>query len=185
LSPLDYKYDDAITPLPEMITDLYTDSIMPTRTDISEILSTAEPSINTVKAHTKYPILDVLKRGGPGVYYHVICRAPANGPGDQGIHAYFELLDSWLLKHPENDRLVGANRFNIVKRINASMRRMRALKANALARPTKYGWSAKQIIEAPNQFARIRNEVTRTRSHSITQQNTRKRKTRKLRKRRN
>ena len=184
LSPIQYGYWNDVTPLKDMVQELYTDSIIPTQDEISGILDANKSSIRKLRETTVFPIIDILRRGGPGVYYHVICRAPVYLPSEQGLNQYFGLLNEYLIPHPENNRLAGDNRFNVVKRIDASMRRMKALKQMALANPNQYSWAAERFIAAPNQFQRIRNQVSRTRSHSITQQAARKKRTRKLRKHR-
>jgi len=57
---------------PELIQDEYENSLLPTRAEVAAYAS----DMDSMLSNTQVSIKKVFERGGPGVYYYVICREP-------------------------------------------------------------------------------------------------------------
>ena len=57
---------------PELIQDEYENSLLPTRAEVATYAS----DMDSMLSNTQVSIKKVFERGGPGVYYYVICREP-------------------------------------------------------------------------------------------------------------
>jgi hypothetical protein len=151
--------------IPEIVTDMYKDSILPTQEEVRPLLE--KNSLGFIEKRTVHPLEAAFERGGPGVYYYVICRNPVT---KFSTMAYRNLLESWEIPTPEYNALTLNERMNNAKVIETLMPRMTELSRNALANPNKYSWAKKNFQNAPSQFQAVLNRTRSIRRHSATQQ---------------
>jgi hypothetical protein len=68
----------------EVATKSYTDSIFPTPQEVISLLETVKNNVEKFEAATKHSLETIFEKGGPGVYYHFVCREPM----DVGLSYY-------------------------------------------------------------------------------------------------
>jgi hypothetical protein len=80
----------------ELIQDEYENSLLPTRSEVATYAS----DMYSMISNTHVSIEKVFERGGPGVYYYVICREPLNEYlGKNVVHSLRIVLNEKMLKN--------------------------------------------------------------------------------------
>ncbi len=167
---------------------LYTDSIMPTKDEAQTLLEKSK-SVGTFKKRVYHSLEDIFARGGPGVYYYVICRSPAESNFTGYLQANIGLpnvpqhiLDANnTIRYipemmPAMETLAAEKRRNIAAR-TAALAAKKGISVEELeavmTKSNRYGiagWDANMVLEAPTKFQRLYNNTMRVRRASATQQ---------------
>ncbi len=73
-----FKDYNTIKNAEELAAKSYTDSIFPTPAEAATISVSVENNLEKFKEATKYSLETIFQKGGPGVYYHFVCREPTD-----------------------------------------------------------------------------------------------------------
>ena len=150
--------------IPEIVKGVYKDSILPTQEEVTPLL---KKSVGFLQKKTVYPLDEAFKRGGPGVYYYVICRNPQS---ELSTSEYLSRLANWNIPTPEYNALTQGDKMNNARAIEALMPQMERLSANAKNNPNRYKWAHNNFLHAPVKFQKALNRTRLIRTASTAQQ---------------
>lgn len=150
--------------IPEIVKGVYKDSILPTQEEVTPLL---KKSVGFLQKKTVYPLDEAFKRGGPGVYYYVICRNPQS---ELSTSTYLNRLAAWSIPTPEYNKLTQDDKMNNAKAIEALMPEMVRLSAITKNDPNKYTWAHNNFLHAPAKFQQALNRTRLIRTASTAQQ---------------
>ncbi len=165
LTNMEFEDTRVISPdFREPIAALYEGSIFPTSQVVAPLLEQPKINLRKVEKAVTFPLEKFFEAGGPGVYFYIICRSPA------------ELDFRNFLIQSANKNL--SERFekaqNIIPLIPELLPKAKANAAKEAARVAKPDqkktWSTQYTLELPGKLESLYKRTMRTRRASVNQQ---------------
>lgn len=183
--PVSGMYNPVITHTEDFAERFYTGSIFPTVDEVRQALAASKGNVERFSKAMRFSLEDVFERGGPGVYYYVICRSPQESnlgdyvttyitdvPGDfeeaKNVIPYIPTL------LPQMSALAEERRGTIAKRRAALAAKqgvpLSEFVPSAANRYAIEGWNAETVLGAPAKFEKLYANTMHIRRASMNQQ---------------
>lgn len=163
----------------------YSGSLFPTEGEVQDALTATKRNMGKYSKAMQFPLDAVFQRGGPGIYYYVICRSPHESDFAEYVDAYITDVPTGFEEAknvipyiptllPKMEKMAEDRRKNIARK-RAALATQKGVPDSEFvpSKANRYaieGWNTEAVLGAPNKYRKLYANTMRIRRASMNQQ---------------